>query len=103
MQVFNSDALLNGHNFIIGDGRGKDRVVRDLINNHDPRNGALVVLDYDGKLYESYNGKAMLADFSSSGSVLSKFTGNAPAREKVRRGPKDIFRDVAEAPRTYKA
>lgn len=70
MQVFYSDALLNGHNFIIGDGRGKDRVVRDLINNHDPRNGALVVLDYDGKLYESYNGKAMLADFSSSGSVF---------------------------------
>ena len=70
MQVFNTDALLNGHNFIIGDGRGKDRVVRDLINNHDPRNGALIVLDYDGRLYESYNGKAMLADFASSGSVF---------------------------------
>lgn len=70
MQVFNTDALLNGHNLIIGDGKGKDRVVRDLINKHDSRNGALVVLDYDGRLYESYGGKAMLADFASSESVF---------------------------------
>ena len=70
MQVFHTDALHKGHNLIIGDGKGKDRVVRDLINNHNPRNGALVVLDYDGKLYESYNGKAMLADFASSESVF---------------------------------
>lgn len=70
MQVFNTDALLNGHNLIIGDGKGKDRVVRDLINNHNPQNGALIVLDYDGRLYESYNGKAMLADFASSESVF---------------------------------
>lgn len=70
MQVFNTDALLNGHNLIIGGGKGKDRVVRDLINNHNPQNGALVVLDYDGRLYESYNGKAMLADFASSESVF---------------------------------
>lgn len=70
MQVFNTGALLNGHNLIIGDGKGKDRVVRDLINKHDSRNGALVVLDYDGRLYESYGGKAMLADFASSESVF---------------------------------
>lgn len=70
MQVFNTDALLNGHNLIIGDGKGKNRVVRDLINKHDSRNGALIVLDYDGRLYESYNGKAMLADFASSESVF---------------------------------
>ena len=70
MQVFNTDALLNGQNLIIGDGKGKDRVVRDLINKHDSRNGALIVLDYDGRLYESYNGKAMLADFASNGSVF---------------------------------
>ena len=70
MQVFNTGALLNGHNLILGDGKGKDRVVRDLIDNHDSRKGALVVLDYDGRLYESYNGKAMLADFASSESVF---------------------------------
>ncbi|WP_300262477.1 hypothetical protein [uncultured Cloacibacillus sp.] len=70
MQVFNTDALLNGHNLIIGDGKGKNRVVRDLINKHNSRNGVLVVLDYDGRLYESYNGKAMLADFASSESVF---------------------------------
>ena len=70
MQVFNTDALFNGHNLIIGDGKGKNRVVRDLINKHNLRHGALVVLDYDGRLYESYGGKAMLADFASSESVF---------------------------------
>ena len=70
MQVFNTDVLLNGQNLIIGDGKGKNRVVRDLINKHNSRNGVLVVLDYDGRLYESYNGKAMLADFASQESVF---------------------------------
>ena len=70
MQVFNTDALLNGHNFITGERKVKDRVIQEFLRRHNPRNGALIVLDYDGRLYESYNGRAMLADFASSESVF---------------------------------
>lgn len=72
MKIFNTDALLNGHNLIItGERKVKDRVIQEFLRRHDPQqNGALVVLDYDGRLYESYNGKAMLADFASQESVF---------------------------------
>ena len=51
MQVFNTDALLNGHNLIItGERKVKDSVIREFIRRHDPQqNGALIVLDYDGR------------------------------------------------------
>ena len=70
MKDFNLDLLYGGHSIIIGERKVKDKAIRELLYRHDPTRGALVVLDYDGKQYESYNGKAMLADFSSSGSVF---------------------------------
>lgn len=67
---FDTDTLREEHCLIIGESSAKDAVVRDMLNRHDGSAGALVVLDYDGRFYESCGGDALLADFSSKGSVV---------------------------------
>ena len=70
MREFNTKLLSSGHSVIIGDGKVKDKLVSEILRKHEPSGGALLVLDYDGKYYESYEGNAMLADFSSMESVF---------------------------------
>ena len=111
MKDFTMDLLYGGHSIIIGERKVKDKAIRELLYRHDPTRGALVVLDYDGKQYENYNGKAMLADFTSRESVVpnlletllhSKRYGGAPktfsvmlqklhAHPKPDRGSNDAF------------
>ena len=111
MKDFNLDLLYGGHSIIIGERKVKDKAIRELLCRHDPTRGALVVLDYDGKQYENYNGKAILADFTSRESVVpnlletllhSKKYGGAPktfsmmaqklhAHPKPDRGSNDAF------------
>ena len=70
MKEFDTNRLCGGHCFIIGESSAKDSVIREMLNRHSGSSGALVVLDYDGRFYESYGGEAVLADFSSVGSVV---------------------------------
>lgn len=111
MKDFTMDLLYGGHSIIIGERKVKDKAIRELLYGHDPTRGALVVLDYDGKQYENYNGKAMLADLSSREGVVpnlletllhSKKYGGAPktfsvmlqklhAHPKPDRGSNDAF------------
>ena len=70
MKEFDAGLFRSGHSLIIGDNKVKDNIVRELIRSYDPWRGALVVLDYDGTLYESFGGEAVLADFSSKESAM---------------------------------
>ena len=66
MKELETTLLSGGHKLIIGDRDVKGRVIKEYIKNHD---GALLIFDYGGRLYESYEGDAILADFSSESSV----------------------------------
>lgn len=66
MKELETTLLSGGHKLIIGDRDAKGRVIKEYIKNHD---GALLIFDYGGRLYESYEGDAILADFSSESSV----------------------------------
>ena len=70
MKEFDTNRLYGGHCFIIGESSAKDAVIREMLSRHSASTGALIVLDYDGRFYESYGGEAVLADFSSVGSVV---------------------------------
>ncbi len=66
MKTIDTTLLDGGNKLAIGDKDVKDRVMREYIKNHE---GALIVFDYDGRLYEGYKGEAILVDFSSDGGV----------------------------------
>lgn len=70
MKEFDTNRLCGGHCFIIGESSAKDAVIREMLSRHSASTRALIVLDYDGRFYESYGGEAVLADFSSAGSVV---------------------------------
>ena len=71
MKELETNLLRSGHKLIIGDRDVKDRVIKDVIKeNIKSHDGALVIFDYSGRLYESYEGDALLADFSSEDSVV---------------------------------
>lgn len=56
--------------FIMGNNEDKDKTCRLIINTWDEtRNGALVVFDHDGNLYDDFGQDQLLADFSSQGSM----------------------------------
>lgn len=67
MKELEMNIIDGGNKLIIGDRDAKAKVMRKYINDRD---GALIVFDYDGRLYESFEGDAILADFSSEGSVV---------------------------------
>lgn len=67
MKELETNILDGGNKLIIGDRATKSMVMREYIKNHT---GALIVFDYDGRLYESCEGDAILVDFSSEGSVV---------------------------------
>lgn len=67
MKELETKLLSGGNKVILGDRDVKDRVIKEYIKDHD---GALVILDRDGRLYESCGGDAVLVDFSSEGSAV---------------------------------
>ena len=67
MKELDMKLLRGGHKLIIGDRDVKDLVIKEYIKSHD---GALIIFDYNGRLYESYEGDALLADFSSENSIV---------------------------------
>lgn len=69
MERFNTERLYSGNNLIIGSGRIKECLVNELLRSYKPEFGALIVFDYDARLYESYEGASLLADFASKEGV----------------------------------